>query len=47
MLKESKFEFHIREKAVGLPEVPLERPYDGRGVIKGLIMDIRGNINRI
>jgi hypothetical protein len=47
MLKESKFEFHVRERAVGLNEVPLERPFDGRSTIKGMIMDIRTNINRI
>jgi hypothetical protein len=47
MLKEGKYEFHIREKTLGLPEVPLERPYDGRSNIKGIILDIRSNINKI
>ena len=47
MLNEGKFEFHTREKVLGLLSVPLERPYDSKLNIKSIIMDIRTNINKI
>jgi hypothetical protein len=47
MVRETKFEFHQREKALGLSQVPLEKPFDGRSHIKGVILEIRTNINRL
>ena len=47
MRREMKFDFHQRERALGLPEIPLERPYAGRSSIKAIVMDIKTNINRI
>jgi hypothetical protein len=47
MIRENKFEFHTRERLLGLPEVPLERPYDGRSNIKQVILEIRTNINKL
>lgn len=34
MIREKKFDFHSKERSLGLSEVPLERPYDGKSVIK-------------
>ena len=34
MIRENKFEFHNRERILGLSEVPLEKTYDGRSNIK-------------
>eukprot|EP00347_Sterkiella_histriomuscorum_P009757 403340005 len=47
LIKESKFEFHERERNQGLAQVPLERPVDGRAQIKNIIIDIRSSINKI
>lgn len=47
MIKDTKHEYHKREKHLGLPQISLEKPYDGRSHIKGIILDIRTNINRI
>jgi hypothetical protein len=32
---------------MGLTHIPLDKPYDNRGYIKGLFLEIRTNINRI
>jgi hypothetical protein len=47
MIRESKFMFHEREKYLGLPEVPLEKAYDGRSNIKQIFLEIRTNINKL
>ena len=30
MVKENRYEFHRREDMIGLTQVPLEKPLDGR-----------------
>lgn len=47
MIRENKYDFHQRERILGLPEVPLEKPYDSRSSLKQMFLGLRTNINKL